>query len=40
MAKCHALSFLGELQKLTCRQISILIDAMRYSVPLINFSFL
>ena len=29
----NALSFLGELQKLTCRQRSILIDAMRYSPP-------
>jgi hypothetical protein len=34
----HAPSFPGELQKLTCRQSSILIDAMRYSPPLTSLS--
>jgi hypothetical protein len=36
----NALSFPGELQKLTCRQSSILIDAMRYSLPLTGPSLL
>jgi hypothetical protein len=33
-----ALSFPGELQKLTCRQSSILIDATRYLQPLTSLS--
>jgi hypothetical protein len=34
----NALSFPGELQKLTCRQSSILVDAMRYLPPLTSLS--
>jgi hypothetical protein len=36
----NALSFLGELQSSSCRQSSILIDAMPYSLPLTSLSLL
>jgi hypothetical protein len=34
----HALLFFGDLPRPCCRQSSILIDAMRYSLPLTSLS--